>query len=181
MKKCDKRHKHAKLDALCQSRHCAGPCLPLLQLLPSAHVQMLLHRLWPFFGQEGLTRPLQPLSTLRHRIDTAVSARVLVFAAPHMQLICWLQWKAAVSPCCSRHVRFDHSLQRVLQTPLADLLPLRATLVAARSSWQQCMLLSERRSVRIFASSTSFLPCQHFVGYMGIIFPVPDGKGTERT
>ena len=41
---------------------------------------------------------------------------------------------ASALPGCSRHVRFCQGSQRVLQTPVPDLLPLRTTSVATRSS-----------------------------------------------
>ena len=72
---------------------------------------------------------------------------------------------AAAWPCCSRHVRFCQGSQPMLQTPVADMLPLKAALVATMSPWRQCMLLSKGRSVCLFSSRASFLLCQQAPPY----------------
>jgi len=72
---------------------------------------------------------------------------------------------AAARPCCLRHVRFCQGSQPMLQTPVADMLPLKAALVAAMSPWRQCMLLSKGMSVCLFPSRASFLLCQQAPPY----------------
>ena len=73
---------------------------------------------------------------------------------------------AAAWPCCSRHVRVCQGSQPILQTPVADLLPLKAALVVA---------------MLFFDSIVAVFFFFFFLGYREIVHPPSADEGTERT
>ena len=81
----------------------------------------------------------------------------------HQQAAGWPNYSRPL-PSCQAHIR-------LLLTPMADLLLLKATFVAAKSRWHLCMLLLRGKSVHLSSNTASCQPCQHA--------PRSFGKGLE--